>query len=91
MGRDDSHVAGAVLVAFVLGAVSGAAMALFWAQSSDPDTRKFLQSKARETKGRASDTARQGREFLNKQRETITTAIDRGREAYQQARERDKA
>ena len=91
MGRDDSNVAGAVLMAFVLGAVSGAVLALVWAPSPGTDTRKYIQDKARETRGRASDAARQGREFLNKQRETVATAIDRGREAYQETRERDKA
>ena len=30
--------------------------------------------------------ARQGREFVNRQRDTLTSAIERGREAYQQAR-----
>ena len=46
------------------------------------DTRRLLNEKAREGRERAGDAARQGREFVNRQRDTISTAIDRGREAY---------
>jgi hypothetical protein len=34
----------------------------------------------------ANEAARQGREFLNRQRENLSTAVERGREAYEQAR-----
>ena len=82
MGRDQDGHAGAVLMAFVLGAVSGAAVALLWAPTAGEDTRRRLNEKAREGRERAGDAARQGREFVNRQRDTISTAIDRGREAY---------
>ncbi|HIE95010.1 MAG TPA: YtxH domain-containing protein [Acidobacteria bacterium] len=83
MGRDHDGHAGAVLMAFVLGAVSGAAVALLWAPSVGEDTRRLLNEKAREGRERAGDAARQGREFVSRQRDTISTAIDRGREAYE--------
>jgi gas vesicle protein len=85
MARDDGG-AGTVVVAFVLGAITGAAVALLLAPASGEETRRILGEKAKEGRDRASDAARQGREFLNRQRDTITTAIDRGREAYNQAR-----
>jgi gas vesicle protein len=86
MARDDGGAAGTVVVAFVLGAITGAAIALLLAPASGEETRRILAEKAKEGRERASDAARQGREFVNKQRENISTAIDRGREAYNQAR-----
>jgi gas vesicle protein len=83
MARDDS---GTVVVAFVLGAITGAAVALLMAPSSGEETRRVLADKAREGRERASQAARQGREFVNRQKETVSSAIERGREAYEQAR-----
>ena len=85
MARDHDGHAGAVLMAFVLGAVSGAAVALLWAPSAGEDTRRLLGEKVRESRERANDVARQGRDFAQRQRENLSTAIDRGREAYQSA------
>jgi gas vesicle protein len=85
MARDDSG-AGTVIVAFVLGAVTGAAVALLMAPATGEDVRRMLGDKAREGRERANDAARQGREMWQRQRETISTAFERGREAYEQAR-----
>ena len=85
MARDDGN-AGAVLMAFVLGAVSGAAVALLWAPNAGEETRRILNERAREGRERASDAARQGAEFVSQQRDNLATAIDRGRDAYQRAR-----
>ena len=92
MARDQDGHAGAVLMAFVLGAVSGAAVALLWAPNAGDETRRLLNEKAREGRERATDAAQQGREFVSRQRENLSTAIDRGRDAYQGARnKRDDA
>jgi gas vesicle protein len=86
MARDDGGAAGTIVVAFVLGAITGAAVALLLAPATGEETRRILGEKAKEGRTKASDAARQGREFLNRQREHLSTAIDRGREAYHQAR-----
>ena len=86
MARDHDGHAGAVLMAFVLGAVSGAAVALLWAPHAGEDTRRLLNEKVREGRERATDAARQGREFAARQRESLATAIDSGREAFQSAK-----
>ena len=86
MSRDDGGAAGTMIVAFVLGALTGAAVALLLAPASGEETRRMLSEKAKEGREKASDAARQGREFLNRQRDTLSSAIDRGREAYNQAR-----
>ncbi len=91
MSRDDSAGAGSILLAFILGAVSGAAVALLYAPQSGRETRDYLGDRATEARARAADAAAKGRDVLNQGRETITTAIDRGREAYQQAKVRENA
>lgn len=91
MARDEGAGAGSVLLAFILGAVSGAAVALLYAPAAGSETREFLGEKAREGRDRAATAAEKGREVLNQGRETLASAIDRGREAYQQARAQEKA
>lgn len=86
MARDDSGAAGTVIVAFILGAVTGAAVALLMAPTTGEEMRRMVGEKAREGRGRANEAAQQGREFLNRQRDHLASAVDRGREAYEQAR-----
>jgi gas vesicle protein len=85
MAKDDGG-AGNILLAFILGAVGGAALALLYAPASGRETRERLAEKADEARTRAADAAAKGREVLTQGRDTLTTAIERGREAYQQAR-----
>jgi len=85
MSRDGRIGAGDIILAFLVGAAAGAAVALLFAPATGRDTRQFLGEKAREGQDKASDLARQGRELLNRQRDNLTSAIDRGREAYRQA------
>ena len=82
---------GYVLLAFLLGAVSGAAVALLYAPVTGRETREYLGEKAREGRDRAADAAQKGRQAVNQERETVATALERGREAYQQARSRENA
>jgi gas vesicle protein len=84
--KDDGSGSASVIVAFVLGALTGAAVALLVAPASGEEVRRVIGDKARDGREKASEAARQGREFLNRQRETLTTAVERGREAYEQAR-----
>jgi gas vesicle protein len=86
MARDTGGEAGTVILAFVLGAVTGAAVALLMAPASGEETRRILADRAREGADRAREAAGQGRELWNRQRQTFANAVDRGREAYQQAR-----
>jgi gas vesicle protein len=85
MARDDSG-AGTVIVAFLLGAVTGAAVALLMAPATGEDMRRILGERARDGREKAGEAARQGREMWNRQRENLTNALERGRDAYQQAR-----
>jgi gas vesicle protein len=61
----------------------GAAVALLFAPATGDETREYLGQRAREGRDRAADAARQGREVLNRQRETLTNAFDRARQQFQ--------
>ena len=76
MARDEGAGAGSILLAFILGAVSGAAVALLYAPASGRETREYLGDKAAEARATAAEAA--------------AAAAAMGREAYQQAR-RDNA
>ena len=88
---DESGNAGKIVTAFVVGAAVGAAAALLLAPATGKDTREFLTEKAREGREKAADAARQAREVLARQRETLSSAIERGRDAYREAREKESA
>jgi gas vesicle protein len=81
---------GGMLVAFIAGAITGAAVALLFAPATGEETREYLGQRAREGKDRAVEAAKQGREILNKQRDNLTTAFDRAREQYHSARETEQ-
>jgi gas vesicle protein len=85
MSKDTS---GTFMVAFVIGALTGAAVALLFAPASGEEAREFLGQKAREGKAKARDAMDQGREYYNSQRDNLVTAVERGREAFDHARER---
>jgi gas vesicle protein len=86
MAKDEAAGPGSILLAFLLGLVSGAAVALLYAPASGEKTREYLAEEARR---RANEVADKGREAFKEGRETLTSAIERGREAYQQARARE--
>ena len=76
------------MVAFVIGALTGAAVALLFAPASGEETREYLGQKAREGKDKAREAMEQGRDYYRSQRDNLATAVERGREAFNQARER---
>jgi gas vesicle protein len=82
--------AGSLLLAFVAGAVTGAAVALLFAPAAGEETREFLGQAARDGRERAADAARQGRDLLARERENLTSAFERGREAYQATRDKER-
>jgi gas vesicle protein len=86
MSRDNNG--GTVMLAFLVGALTGAAVALLFAPAPGEETRDFLGQRAREGRDRAREAVDQGREFYQRQRENLSSAVERGREAFQQARER---
>lgn len=83
---NDNNSAIPVLMAFVLGAAAGAAVALLYAPAAGEETRRRIKDKAREGRDKAEAVARDGREFLKRQRENLGAAVERGKEAFEQTR-----
>jgi gas vesicle protein len=84
----------------VLGAMIGAAAALLLAPRTGVETRKLLLAKAREgadlvanrTKavaGKTSEYVERGKELLQQQRDQLSAALEAGKQAYRE--EKDKA
>jgi gas vesicle protein len=88
MARDDGAGAGSIMLAFLVGAVAGAAVALLYAPATGEQTREYLGQKTREGRRRAAEFAEKGRDAFAQGRETLSQVIDRGRDAFEQVREK---
>lgn len=85
---------------FLIGLGIGALVGILFAPKSGEETREFLsqkadegrdyaQRKARELRERAEDLVERGKSVASRERESLSAAVDAGREAYQ--REKAKA
>jgi gas vesicle protein len=85
---------------FLVGLGIGALIGILFAPKSGEETREFLaqkaeegkeyaQRKARELRERAEDLVDRGKTVAARQKESLSAAVDAGREAYQ--REKSKA
>jgi gas vesicle protein len=91
MAEERQNAGTGIVVAFTLGALVGAVVALLFAPAKGEDTREMLAEKAREGREKAAEAAQKTREYLSRQRETIASAVERGRDAYQTARDKEQA
>jgi gas vesicle protein len=84
---------------FILGAMIGAAAALLLAPRSGEETRKLVASKAREgadvvasrskeVAGKTTEFVDRGKELLQQQRDQISAAIEAGKQAYREEKEK---
>jgi len=85
MAQNQGIGASGVLLAFMVGATVGAAAALLLAPATGEETREYLGKRAREGRERATDAANKGREIINRQRESLTSAFDRARDQFNAA------
>lgn len=77
---------GSVLLAFLLGAAAGAAVALLYAPASGAETRRKLAVKAREGREKVEELAREGRDFVERHKGDLASAVEKGRETFDQVR-----
>jgi gas vesicle protein len=87
MASRDGNASGTVLLAFAIGALAGAAVALLYAPATGEETRRRLAQRAQAARDRAEALARDGKQFVERHRETIDEVIDRGREAFDRVKE----
>jgi gas vesicle protein len=88
MSNDERAGTSGVLLSFLLGALSGAALAILFAPRSGRETREILGEKLRET---ADRSRRLGEEAVEKSREAAADAtgyLERQREALEKRRDR---
>jgi gas vesicle protein len=94
------HNVGSKASFFLVGLGIGALVGILFAPKSGEETREFLsqkadegrdyaQRKARELRVRAEDILERGKNVAVRQKDTISAAVDAGRDAYQ--REKAKA
>jgi gas vesicle protein len=85
---------------FMVGLGIGALVGILFAPKSGEETREYLtkkadegrefaQRKARELRERAEDIVERGKQAAARQKDTLSAAVDAGRDAYQ--REKSKA
>lgn len=95
-----SDSAGSKVSFFLVGLGIGAIVGILFAPKSGEETREYLaqkadegreyaQRKAKELRERAEDLVERGKQVATRQKETISAAVDAGRDAYQ--REKAKA
>jgi gas vesicle protein len=103
---DDRTGASGIILSFLLGGLTGAALAILFAPRSGRETREFLGEKFREgadrtrdlrdratTRGRemvdgASDYISKQREALDKKKDRLSAAVEAGRQAYREEKEK---
>ena len=91
---------GSKVTYFLVGLGVGALVGVLFAPKSGEETREYLskraddgrdyaQRKARELRERAEDLLERGKEVASRQKDSLSAAVEAGREAYQ--REKSKS
>jgi gas vesicle protein len=106
MSDDRDSGASGIILSFLLGGLTGAALAILFAPRSGEETREILEGKIRRSaergrelrdramsKGRevlddASEYIDKQRESLEKRRERLSAAVEAGRQAYRDEKEK---
>jgi gas vesicle protein len=106
---DNRDSGGSAFMAFLLGGLTGAALALLYAPRSGRETRELLNEKMREAEERgrdlkdearargralvdeASDYLDRQKEVVDQQRDRFTAAVEAGRQAFRQEKDRGDA
>lgn len=100
MGHDEDHSASSVLLAFFLGGIVGAGLALMLAPDSGTETRRKIKEFSDDVMDKSDgfsdgvkDAVRsgiqKGMEVLEEKKSSITSAIEAGKTAYEA--EKDQA
>ena len=90
---------GSIILAFFLGGLLGAGVALLLAPQPGEETRKKIKELAEEAKekaagyaeqvkGKVTSTVGKGKEIIEEKKTLITTAIEAGKEAYGKEKEK---
>lgn len=86
MSNEEKSNAGITLLTFILGAASGAAVALLYAPASGRDTREYLSERARQGRDEAASAAGKARDLVEQGRQSVNTAVEQGRQTIEQGK-----
>lgn len=87
MSNEEKSNAGITLLTFILGAASGAAVALLYAPATGRDTREYLSERARQGRDQAASAAGKARDLVEQGRQSVNTAVEQGRQTMEQGRQ----
>lgn len=99
MNDNDGFSASSVFLAFILGGIVGAGIALLMAPQSGQETREKIKDFADDIRHKATDytgqlkdrvtsTVEHGKEFIEEKKSILTSAIEAGKEAYEREKEK---
>ncbi len=100
MGNEESgHSSGSLLLAFFVGGLVGAGVALLLAPQPGSEMRQKIRGLteeakekaagyAEEVKGKVTSTVGKGKEIFEQKKSLVTTAIEAGKEAYEKEKEK---
>lgn len=88
MGEDKGYSASSLVVAFILGGVMGAAVALAFAPWAGRETREKVKKLAEEAAEKVKETVQEGKDVVEEGRSIITAVYEAGREAMKKEKER---
>jgi gas vesicle protein len=76
------------VVPFLLGGIVGAVLGLLLAPKTGSETRKRIRNFAADTTERVTSTIGKGRDIYDDAKIAVTSAVEAGRQAYVQEREK---
>jgi gas vesicle protein len=77
-----------ILVPMLVGGIVGAALGLLLAPKPGRETRKQIKDLAIDTKQKFSSAIDRSREFLDEAKVVVSNAVDAGKQAYAEEREK---
>ncbi len=86
--REEGHSTGSLFLAFILGGIIGAGIALLTAPRSGEETRKKIKEFSDELLEKAKETLESGKEFVTDKKSAIKSALEAAKEAYEKELER---
>jgi len=84
MNNNQSTSFGGTFLAFAIGALAGAGLALLYAPRSGKDTRELISRRTRELKEQANEALEDTAQAIRDKRDVLLSAVQAGRDAMRE-------